>query len=139
MPPARVWGIRADLSAPSDSSHSIMPSRYSASQRSDVLRARFLMRVAPGHLRPTRPVADNPGQAGGPKVKRLLESSIHHARATPRLKGLLVVEAVALSGNLEALLGRVEDVRDLLDEAVLLLLELRVLVDRLLDEQLDVA
>lgn len=50
----------------------------------------------------------------------------------------MVVQLVAF-GDLEALLGRVEDGLDLLDEPIFLLLELGVLLDGLLDEQLNVA
>lgn len=54
------------------------------------------------------------------------------------LEGLLVVHLI-LGGDLEALLCRVQDGLDLLDKAVLLLLQLGILVDGLLDEKLNVS
>ena len=58
------------------------------------------------------------------------------------LKGLLIVASLGLGvgvGDLEALLGRVEDGLDGLDETILLLLELGVLLDSALNENLNVA
>lgn len=57
-----------------------------------------------------------------------------------RLKGLLIVGGLGVSlGNLEALLGRVKDGLDGLDETVLLLLEFGVLLDSALNKNLNVA
>ncbi|KLU85677.1 hypothetical protein MAPG_04699, partial [Magnaporthiopsis poae ATCC 64411] len=60
-------------------------------------------------------------------------------RTAADLERLLVVRGLALGGDLKALLGRIEDDLDLLDQTVLLLLKLGILVDRVLHEQLDVA
>lgn len=60
------------------------------------------------------------------------------ARRRRSLERLLVVQLLALR-NLEALLGRVENGLDLLDQTILLLLKLGVLIDSLLYKQFDIA
>lgn len=55
------------------------------------------------------------------------------------LERLLVIQALRLGRNLKAILRRVQNSLDVLDQAILLLLNLGILVTRLLNQQLDVA
>src|ERR1700733_7611290 len=55
------------------------------------------------------------------------------------LERLLIVEPLRLGRDLEAVFRRVQDRLDVLDQTILLFLDLRVLLARLLDQQLDIA